>query len=137
MFASLRLPQVQIHAISSEIFESYICALKDEGYSLITCGLMSLRKVDSSMHTSSLGGAILNKNSSQTGGYKFTLRLLLIFGVFVVSIELPITLHPMWLKCLRVAIVTRGVGFGRGLSKLGKRLKRCAGFLASWRRGDT
>ncbi|MBA7586765.1 hypothetical protein ES708_28770 [subsurface metagenome] len=70
--------------------------------------------------------AILTSNISQPNGNEYIGLELLIFGVFVVVVVSLAIWRPTWLKHLRDAIATVGVGSGKGLLALGK---GCAAFI--------
>ncbi|MBA7587391.1 hypothetical protein ES708_29420 [subsurface metagenome] len=71
-------------------------------------------------------GVTLTKPISQLSGNEYMGLELLIFGVFVVVVVSLAIWRPIWLKRLRDAIVTVGVGSGKGLLVLGR---NCAAFI--------
>ena len=71
-------------------------------------------------------GVTLTKPISQLSGNEYMGLELLIFGVFVVVVVSLAIWRPTWLKHLRDAIATVGVGSGKGLLALGR---DCAAFI--------
>ena len=87
----------------------------------------SLPKADCDTTIYYLGVLISKGNSSPNCGERYTIRLWLIFGGFVVGVDLPAIWLITLLNRLQVVIVILGVGCGRALLKAGSGLK----FLAA------
>ena len=87
------------------------------------------QKAVSDTTISFLGGLILTRGIYHCSGPKSIIRLWLIFGEFVVVVELPAILLTTWLNRLLVGIATLGRGSGVVLLKAGRFLK---GFLGKW-----
>ena len=66
-----------------------------------------------------LGGAILSRHTLANSGDKSTIRLWLIFGEYMVGIDLPVIWLITLLKRLREGIATLGRGSGKALRKAG------------------
>ena len=72
------------------------------------------------------GVALLINGILPNSGNGFTGLELSIFGLFVVVVVSLAIWRPIWLKRLRDAIATLGVGSGKGLLALGR---DCAAFI--------
>lgn len=72
------------------------------------------------------GAALLTSGILPNSGDDFAGLELSIFGLFVVVVVSLAIWRPIWLKRLRDAIATLGVGSGKGLLALGR---DCAAFI--------
>ncbi|MBA7709299.1 hypothetical protein ES703_118213 [subsurface metagenome] len=130
MFGYLLLRVRRQAGTSRKISVSSLCVYEGGVLSRITSDAQRRLRRVSDMTTSLLEGLILSKHTSVTSGEKSTIRLWLIFGGWVIAIDLPVTLLITWLKTLLEGIATLGTRFGRALLALGRFLK---GFLGRWR----
>ncbi|MBA7713723.1 hypothetical protein ES703_122732 [subsurface metagenome] len=130
MFGYLLLRVHHQAGISRGISVSSLCVLDGGVLSRITSVAQKRLERVSDTTTSYLEGLILSKHTLVTSGEKSTIRLWLIFGGWVVAIDLPVTLLTTWLSHLLGVIVTLGIGCGKVSLKVGRFLRS---FLRKWR----